>query len=250
MFATEYVDDPCFAMREIQVGSLCGNLVAPCRLRYNVGMAKIWVMQHHSVENLGSIADALEGAALAWQYVRTFEGQPVPKDMKGAGGLILMGGPQGVYEEDQYPFIKDEMRLIESALKEDRPVLGVCLGSQLLASALGAKVYKGAHREIGWHQVKLSDDAKSDRLLKGVPDQFTAFHWHGDVFDLPRDSVALASSDLTPNQAFRHRDKAYGFLFHLEVTEGSVHAMVREFTDEAKHARLRAGILDPMEENV
>jgi GMP synthase (glutamine-hydrolysing) len=213
-------------------------------------MAKIWVIQHHPVENLGGIADALEGAALAWQYVRTFEGQPVPKDMKGAGGLILMGGPQGVYENDQYPFLSDEMRLIESALKDDRPVLGVCLGSQLLAAALGAKVYRGAHREIGWHRVTLSDHAKSDRLLKGVPDQFTAFHWHGDVFDLPRDSVALASSDTTPIQAFRHGQKAYGFLFHLEVTEASVHAMVREFTDEARHASLRAGILDPMEGNV
>ena len=162
-------------------------------------MAKIWVMQHHPVENLGSIADALEGAALAWQYVRTFEGQPVPKDMKGAGGLILMGGPQGVYEADEHPYLKEEMRLIESALKDDRPVLGVCLGSQLLAAALGAKVYKGTRREIGWHPVKLTADARDDRLLKGVPEQFTAFHWHGDIFDLPKDSVTLASSEITPD---------------------------------------------------
>ncbi len=210
-------------------------------------MAKIWVIQHHPVENLGSIAEALEGAALAWQYVRTFDGQPVPKDMKGAGGLILMGGPQGVYEADEHPYLKDEMRLIESALKDDRPVLGVCLGSQLLAAALGAKVYKGTRREIGWHPVKLTSEAKDDRLLNGVPDQFTAFHWHGDIFDLPRDSVALASSELTPIQAFRHADKAYGFLFHLEVTEMSVHAMVREFTDATKHASLRESILDGIE---
>ncbi|HXN84811.1 MAG TPA: type 1 glutamine amidotransferase [Candidatus Binataceae bacterium] len=213
-------------------------------------MAKIWVLQHHPVENLGSIADALEGAALAWQYVRTFEGQPVPKDMKGAGGLIVMGGPQGVYETDQHPFLKDEMRLIESALKENRPVMGVCLGSQLLAAALGAKVYKGAHREIGWHPVKLSAEARNDRLLKGVPEEFTAFHWHGDVFDLPRDSVALASSEITPIQAFRHGDNAYGFLFHLEVTEASVNAMVREFTDEVKHLSLRAAILEGVEDNL
>jgi GMP synthase (glutamine-hydrolysing) len=213
-------------------------------------MAKIWVLQHHPVENLGSIADALEGAALAWQYVRTFEGQPVPKDMKGAGGLIVMGGPQGVYETDQHPFLKEEMKLIESSLKDNRPVMGVCLGSQLLAAALGAKVYKGAHREIGWHPVKLSADAKNDRLLKGVPQEFTTFHWHGDVFDLPRDSVGLASSEITPIQAFRHRDIAYGFLFHLEVTEASVNAMVREFTDEVKHASLRAQILGGVEDNL
>jgi GMP synthase (glutamine-hydrolysing) len=213
-------------------------------------MAKIWVLQHHPVENLGGIADALEGAALAWQYVRTFEGQPVPKDMKGAGGLIVMGGPQGVYETDKHPFLKDEMRLIESALKDNRPVMGVCLGSQLLAATLGAKVYKGAHREIGWHPIKLSAEAKNDRLLNGAPEEFAAFHWHGDVFDLPRDSVALASSEITPVQAFRHGDNAYGFLFHLEVTEASVHAMVREFTDEVKHASLRAAILEGVEDNV
>lgn len=213
-------------------------------------MAKIWVIQHHPVENLGNIAEALEGAALAWQYVRTFEGQPVPKDMKGAGGLILMGGPQGVYETDQHPYLKDEMRLIESALKENRPVLGVCLGSQLLAAALGAKVYKGARREIGWYPVRLTTEAKSDRLLAGVPEQFTAFHWHGDIFDLPLDSVALASSEISPIQTFRYGDKAYGFLCHLEITEASVHAMVREFTDEAKHATLRADILGGIDESM
>jgi GMP synthase (glutamine-hydrolysing) len=212
-------------------------------------MAKIWVIQHHQVENLGNIAEALEGAALAWQYIRTFEGQPVPKDMKGAGGLILMGGPQGVYEADEAPYLKDEMRLIESALKDNRPVLGVCLGSQLLAAALGAKVYKGSRREIGWYPVHLTSEAGNDRLLKGVPEQFTAFHWHGDIFDLPRDSVALASSEISPIQAFRYGDKAYGFLCHLEVTEASVHAMVREFTDETKHASLRADILGGIDDN-
>jgi GMP synthase (glutamine-hydrolysing) len=213
-------------------------------------MAKIWVMQHHPVENLGSIAEALEGAALAWQYVRIFEGQPVPKDMKGAGGLILMGGSQGVYEAEQHPYLKEEMRLIESALKDDRPVLGICLGSQLLAAALGAKVYQGARREIGWYPVRLAAEAKDDRLLTGMPGQFMAFHWHGDIFDLPRDSVTLASSELTPIQAFRHDDKTYGFLCHLEVTETSVRAMVREFTDEARHASLRADVLGGVDKNI
>jgi GMP synthase (glutamine-hydrolysing) len=207
-------------------------------------MAKIWVIQHHPVENLGNIAEALEGAALAWQYVRIFEGQPVPTVMKGAGGLILMGGPQSVYDDAaQFPSCKDEMRLIESALKDDRPILGVCLGSQILAAALGAKVYKGARREIGWHPVRLTPEAKDDRLLQGVPEEFTGFHWHGDIFDLPRDAVTLASSEITPIQAFRYRDKAYGFLFHLEVSELSVRAMVRAFTDEVKHASLQESIL-------
>ena len=199
-------------------------------------MAKIWVLQHHPVENLGTIAEALEGAALAWQYVRCFAGQPVPTEMRGAGGLIIMGGPMGVYDTARYSFLADEMKLIENALRENKPILGVCLGSQLLASALGAKVSKGAGREIGWFPVQLSAEAKNDRLLRAVPESFTAFHWHGDVFELPRGAVALASSELTPVQAFRHGEKAYGFLFHLETTDASVRAMVREFADEAKEA--------------
>ena len=115
-------------------------------------MAKIYVLQHHPVENLGTIADALEGSALAWQYIRVNDGQPVPASMKNAGGLIVMGGPMGVYQTDRYPWLRDEMRLIEDAMKSDLPVLGVCLGAQILAAALGAKVDRNPNgKEIGWH---------------------------------------------------------------------------------------------------
>lgn len=199
-------------------------------------MAKIWVMQHHPVENLGRIADALEGCALAWQYVRSFAGQPVPKDMKGAGGLIVMGGPMGVYEQDRYPFLRDELRLIESALKDGRPVLGVCLGSQLLAAALGARVAKGPVKEIGWYPVRSLAGARDDRLFGAAPDSFTALHWHGDVFDLPAGAVALAASAKTPLQAYRYGENAYGLLFHIEPTAAIVAGMVREFAAELAEA--------------
>src|SRR5262249_28272841 len=114
-------------------------------------MAKIIVLQHHPAEHLGAIAEALEGAALAWQYIRVYDGQPIPTTIKGAGGLIVLGGPQTVYQLDRYPYLRDEIKLIEDALKESKPILGVCLGSQLLASALGAKVYRNSEREIGWY---------------------------------------------------------------------------------------------------
>jgi len=196
-------------------------------------MAKIYVLQHHSVENLGNIADALEGAALAWQYVRVDEGQPVPASMKGAGGLILMGGPMGVYQTDRYPWLRDEMRLIEDAMKLDLPVLGVCLGAQILAAALGAKVERNPKgKEIGWYPIRLSDSAKDDRLMRGLLGSMTPFHWHGDIFDLPTGAVSLASSDKTPCQAFRHGDKAYGFQFHIEVTREGVAAMAGAFAKE------------------
>ena len=197
-------------------------------------MAKVWVLQHHPAENLGAIADALESAALAWQYVRVFDGHPVPADMKGAGGLIVMGGPEAVYQLDRYPYLRAEMRLIESALKAGRPVLGVCLGSQLLAAALGANVRRASRNEIGWFPVRLRAEAENDSLLRGLPAEFVACHWHGDIFDLPTGAVALASSDLTDLQAFRHGDNAWGLLFHAEMTHRIVAALVSEFGEGLK----------------
>jgi len=197
-------------------------------------MAKIWVLQHHPVENLGAIAEALEEAALAWQYVRIFDGARIPGDMKGAGGLIVMGGPESVYQLDRYPYLRDEMRLIEGALHDNKPILGVCLGAQLLAAVLGAPVRRGEHREIGWYQVRLTDAARNDRLMEGLPAAFTAAHWHSDVFDLPAGAVALASSDRTENQAFRFGDKAYGLLFHAEISQERIGKLVAEFGEDLK----------------
>jgi GMP synthase (glutamine-hydrolysing) len=197
-------------------------------------MAKVWVLQHHPAENLGGIADALEGAALAWQYVRVFKQQPIPRDMKGAGGLIVMGGGETVYQLDRYPHLRDEIALIGSALAEGKPVLGVCLGSQLLAAALGATVRRGAQREIGWYPVKLSDEGVADRLLQGLPREFVVPHWHSDIFDLPAGATALASSELTEVQAFRHGTNAYGILFHAEMTRDILTALVTEFGEGLK----------------
>jgi len=197
-------------------------------------MAKVWVLQHHPAENLGAIAEALESAALAWQYVRVFDGRPVPTDMKGAGGLIVMGGPEAVYRLDRYPYLRDEIALIENALKAGRPVLGVCLGSQLLAAALGANVRRAAHKEIGWYPVRLRSEAKDDRLLGGVPEEFVACHWHSDIFDLPAGAVPLASSELTELQGFRYGENAWGLLFHAEMTQQIVAALVSEFGEGLK----------------
>ena len=199
-------------------------------------MSKIWVLQHTACETLGTIADALEAEALAWQYVRVFEGKNVPADIGDAGGLIVMGGPMGVYEQDRYPHLKDELRLIESALKAGKPILGVCLGSQLLAAALGAPVTRGARKEIGWYPVHLTQEASQDRLWSGAPREFMALHWHGDVFELPPGAVNLASSELTRNQAFRYDKYAYGLLFHLEMSEPMIEAMADAFGDELSAA--------------
>ena len=182
-------------------------------------MAAVWVIQHIHCETPGTIAEALDREGISIQSVRVFAGEQIPKEMGAAAGLIVMGGPVGVYEQDRYPFLRDEICLIERALNEEKPVLGICLGSQLLASVLGGEVTKGKKKEIGWHTVTLSEAAAVDPLWKGVESSFTAYHWHGDVFELPRGAEPLASSALTPCQAFRYGDCAYGFLFHMEVTE-------------------------------
>jgi GMP synthase (glutamine-hydrolysing) len=205
---------------------------------------KVLVLQHAESENLGTIEDALVAAGVAFEYVRAFDGQPIPRDIDGSSGLIVMGGPMGVYETDRFPFLIQEMKLIESFLKAQRPILGVCLGSQLLAAALGAKVRKGKRKEIGWFLVEVSAASTHDRLWSGQPSRFVAYQWHGDIFDLPEGAVPLASSDITQVQSFCYGGLAYGILFHLEVTERHIWKMLKEFAGEIQQENLDAeGIL-------
>ena len=193
---------------------------------------EVCVLRHVACEGIGTIADALRDRAIGWREICTHDGDAVPVEIGDASGLIVMGGPMGVYDTDRYPFLRDEMHLIKDALRREVPVLGICLGSQLLASVLGATVRGGKQKEIGWYPVSLTDVAAVDGLWKGMGPSFMAFHWHGDVFDLPRGAIPLASSDLTECQAFRHGAHAYGLLFHMEVTDASIGGMVETFEEE------------------
>lgn len=205
---------------------------------------RVVVLQHAASENLGAIENILGREAIEFRYVRTFEDQPVPRDLNTFSAVIVMGGPMGVYETDKYPFLVSEMDLMEKCLKSRKPVLGVCLGSQLLAACLGVPVRKGRKKEIGWFPVTLTPEGQHDRLWKEQPQKFTPFHWHGDVFDLPSGAVSLASSELTAVQAFNYGDLAYGLLFHLEVTRPHIEKMLSEFAEEVQQQNLSApGIL-------
>jgi GMP synthase-like glutamine amidotransferase len=156
-----------------------------------------------------------------------------------------MGGPMGVYEADRHPFLTQEMRLIERALRADVPVLGVCLGSQLLASVLGAHVARASAKEIGFLPVELSASAGRDRIFSGVRSPLVPCHWHGDVFTLPTGAVALARSQRTRCQAFRYGRTAYGLLFHMELTRPILRGMTRSFRDELLSEKIEArSILD------
>jgi len=151
----------------------------------------------------------------------------IPSTLEDYTGLIIMGGPMGVYEMDIYPHLKIVSRLIREAINRDLKVLGICLGSQLIAHTLGAKVYQGHVEEIGWQDIELTGDGLRDPLMialakhPSVGDvwkKFRVFHWHWDTFDLPHGCTHLAKSELYENQAFKYGEKVYALQFHIEVT--------------------------------
>jgi GMP synthase (glutamine-hydrolysing) len=194
------------------------------------------VIQHVAAEGPGRVADALDRAGRTMTVVPTYDRHPVPVGPAGIDGLVVMGGPMGVDDVEQYPHLADEMNLIADCLDAGVPVLGICLGAQLLAAAAGAAVRPGEVLELGWHPVRLSDAALHDHLFGGLARHLTPLHWHRDVPELPSGAVHLASSTLTHNQAFRLGDSAYGLLFHLETDAAAVRAMAQEFAGEVAQA--------------
>jgi GMP synthase (glutamine-hydrolysing) len=190
------------------------------------------VIQHESGEGPGTLSPLLP----PHRVVRTFAGDAVPER---ADALVVLGGGMSAYEEDQLPHLRDEVRLLRRCVDERRPVLGICLGSQLLAAALGAPVAKASRKEIGFYRVRLAAAAQEDPLLHDVPESFVAFHWHGDFFTLPAGATALASSTQTPVQAFRFGERAWGVQFHLETDEDVLSAML------SAEEELREACVDP-----
>ncbi|MFZ3072853.1 MAG: gamma-glutamyl-gamma-aminobutyrate hydrolase family protein [Thermodesulfobacteriota bacterium] len=205
---------------------------------------KALIIQHVPHEGLGIIGEVLTSFGIEAEFVRVYRGERVPHELDNGTLLIVLGGPMGVYELDLYPFLKDELNLLESAFRKDSPVLGICLGSQLMAKAAGARVYKGGKKEIGWYDVELTGDGARDGLFLSFPKKFRVFQWHGDTFDVPRDAHLLASSKDFPNQLIRIGRRAYGIQFHLEVTERMVYAWLKENSEELVSLK---GVIEPKE---
>lgn len=146
--------------------------------------------------------------------------------------LVVMGGPMGVHDEAHYKWLKPEKALIKQAIKAGKVVIGVCLGAQLIAEALGARVYKAAYKEIGWYPVNLTSAGSKHPLTADLPGEFTAFHWHGDVFELPLDAVRLVESERTPNQAFVFAGRVVGLQFHMEMRAHEINLLIDNSLEE------------------
>jgi GMP synthase (glutamine-hydrolysing) len=202
-------------------------------------------IRHVAFEDLDAFAPALAARGYKVSYRDAPTDDLAGADVADCDLLVVLGGPIGAYEEDRYPFLKSEIGAIEKRLTSAKPVLGICLGAQLMARALGAKVYASGFKEIGWAGLGLSAGGRASPLAKLAPGT-RVLHWHGDTFDLPSGAMHLASTPRTPNQAFAVGRHALALQFHLEVTSGGLerwlvgHAVEISATPRVTVPRLRA----------
>ncbi len=175
----------------------------------------IHYLKHVPFEGLGGMAIMLSAKSCELTYTCMYEDQSFPS-IHDLDALIVMGGPMGVHDEDEYPWLTLEKEFIESVMERDVPVLGVCLGAQLIAEVLGAAVSKNGHEEIGWFPVKRTKGLQDERV-KNIPTSFNALHWHRDTFDIPSGANNFIVSEACANQAFVYGESVLGLQFHLEM---------------------------------
>jgi len=188
----------------------------------------ILIVKHIDIEGPGTLGDFLKAQGEPYRIIELGAGEPLPAEPRIFKAVVVLGGPMNVDEEDRFPFLKPENDLIRQVLKAEIPFLGICLGSQLLAKAAGARVVRSPVKEIGWYQVQLTDKGKSDPLFAGFRESDPIYHWHGDMFQVPSNGQLLATAPGCPHQALKVGKNAYGLQFHVEVTDKSI----KEWSDE------------------
>lgn len=200
-------------------------------------MTRAIVLQHTATEGPERVATALAARGVPYEVRALHAGQPVPDDIGAGELLVVMGGPMGVGDagDPRWPFLSPEIALLRKAIARGAPVLGICLGAQLLAAAAGARVYPAERREVGWGPVDLLETER-EPILAGLPPRPVVLHWHGDTFDLPSGAVRLASTPVCPNQAFRLGGRQIGFQFHCELEEATIGVWAREDAEFARSA--------------
>ncbi|MGW1542164.1 type 1 glutamine amidotransferase [Streptomyces sp. NPDC002309] len=191
------------------------------------------VLQHVPFEGPGLLSGAAASAGVELRVRHLWDGDRVP-GLRETGGLVVLGGPMNALDDGRHPHLAAERRLLRQAVHEGVPVLGVCLGAQLLAAAAGADVTRGPEPEIGPGSVTLRTAAEDDPLLHGVGREMPVLHWHQDTFTLPEGAFLLASSDRYPHQAFRLGPRAWGLQFHIEVDAAAVEGFGPELPEHAR----------------
>ena len=185
-------------------------------------MRQALVIRHVAFEDLGNLAVVLHQRGLAVRYVEAGLEDLAQLNPLAPAVLIVLGGPIGVYQEQDYPFLTTELRLLERRLAADVPTLGICLGGQLMARALGARVYPGPSKELGWSPLRFSEAGRQSCLASLAKGATAVLHWHGDTFDLPAGATHLASTPHSDNQAFAWGKRGLALLCHAEVTAGGL----------------------------
>lgn len=188
-------------------------------------------LQHVPFEGLGSIENWIRRRQHALGVTRFHRGESLPA-VAAADLLVVMGGPMNIHEESKYPWLAQEKRFVEATIAAGRRVLGVCLGAQLVADVLGARVLANAEKEIGWFPVEVTGAAGASGLFGAFPQRLEVFHWHGDTFDIPAGALHVARSEGCAHQAFAYDERVVGLQFHLETTPASARQLITHCADE------------------
>jgi GMP synthase-like glutamine amidotransferase len=193
---------------------------------------KIHCIQHVKFETPGTITEWIEKKNYFLSVTRLYENEDFP-EIDTFDLLIVMGGPMNIYEYEKYTWLKEEKAFLEKAIAGGKAVLGICLGAQLLADVLKAEVFMNNYKEIGWFPVSAVKENKFEiPLLEGIPDEFTAFHWHGDTFSLPEEAKRLFESEACKNQGFIYENRVIGLQFHLEMSNQTIKNVIENSRDE------------------
>lgn len=196
---------------------------------------KVHYLQHVPFEGLGNIEEWIREKNYTLTATHFYRNDKLPP-LDELDMLIIMGGPMGVYDEDKITWLKQEKAFVREAIACGKKVLGICLGAQLIAEALGAPVYPHTHKEIGWFPVSLTPAGKTHPFLKDFPSDFTVFHWHGDTFDMPKGAIHLAKSQATAHQAFAYGANVLALQFHFEMNELLIEQMLVDSEEELQKA--------------
>jgi GMP synthase (glutamine-hydrolysing) len=200
----------------------------------------IAILKHIEIEGPGLFGGYLKQAGFKTKIIELSKKQALP-EINECRAILVMGGPMNVYDSRKYPFLLQEEDFLKQALARNIPVLGICLGAQILAKISGARVYKAAEKEIGWHQISLTEQGEADPLFLGLSRRFFVFQWHEDTFDIPEGGALLAEGDIVANQAFRVGDCAWGLRFHPEMISQLIKAWIDRYHETLDRSSLLFG---------